>query len=319
MTRSKESSRSFFKSKKLNVFLLFILLALLFSVLTKLSQDYTQSITFNIAPINVPEDKIIINDSTQKMSITLTTYGFKLIRYHLSDPSVDINIDALDKNEDYFLWTEKKGFSNVVAQFDPNVKIANINPDTLKLRYDTNAVKKIPVVLRSKIEFTPGYDLVGSYALQPDSIKIIGPNILIDTIQSVHTKMLNLSNVNANIASSITLEMIDHEQINFSTKLIEVTADVSRFTEGTINVPVIVKNIPEGVDLKIYPKNIEVVYYANLSELKNIGSNSFIVECDFQEAINENTTFLTPKITLKPENVKSARLNIKRIEYFITK
>jgi len=319
MTKSEESSKSIFKSKKLNVFLLFILLALLFSVLTKLSQDYTQSITFNITPINVPEDKIIIDDSLQKMNITLSTYGFKLIRYHLSEPSVTIDINALDKIEDHFLWTERKGFSNVVAQFDPNVKIENINPDTLKLRFDTNAVKKVPVILRSNIEFSPGYDLVGTYSVQPDSIKIIGPNVLIDTIQSVSTNMMNLNNVNANIASSITLEAIDNDQINFSTKLIEVTAEVNRYTEGTINVPVIVKNIPAGVALKIYPKNIEVVYYANLSELKNIESKSFIVECDYQEAIDENTTFLTPKITLKPEKVKSARLNIKRIEFFIIK
>ncbi len=319
MTTLKKKIILFFTSRKANVFLLFVVLAALFSVLTKLSQEYTQTIGFDINAFNIPEDKVIIKDSAQKINVTLTTYGFKLISYYFSNPSVNVDIAKLDKNEDFFLWTQKKEFSNIISQFESNVKIENINPDTLRLRYDTNTVKRVPVILKSSIEFSPGYDLVSNYVLSPDSIKVIGPKVLIDSINSISTVSLNLKNVISNISSPIALSLPKHEQITFSNQMIQVNAPVERFTEGTIDVQVIVNNIPENVNLKIYPKSVEVVYYTNLEAFKTIASNSFIVECDYNEAIRENVSYLIPKITLKPDQVKSARLNLKRIEFIITK
>ena len=138
----KNKIASLISSKKVNVFVLFLVLALLFSVLTKLSKDYTQTVVFNIEGINIPEDKLIVGDSTHLMHITLTTYGFKLIRYYLVKPSIIVDFQNLEKNNTHYFWTEKREFSNVVSQFDQNVKIKSINPDTIAFRYDVNNVKK---------------------------------------------------------------------------------------------------------------------------------------------------------------------------------
>lgn len=319
MTTEKQKRLFLFKKRKFNVFILFVVLATLFSLLTKLSKDYTQTVAFQINHINVPEDKVIIKDAIQKLNITLTTYGFKLIRYQLSDQKVDINISKLDNNDDFYFWIEHKEFADIVSQFDPNVKIVNINPDTLKIRYDSNAVKKVPVVLNSNIEFSPGYDESKPFRLEPDSIKAIGPKILIDSINSVQTEVLELLNVNANITSTVKLIKPSNDQVKYSQNSILVQTEVDRFTEGTISVPVIVRNVPENVKLKIYPKSIEVIYYASLSEFKNIRPNSFIVECNYEEALNDDSSFLIPRIIQSPDQVKSARLNLKRIEFFITK
>lgn len=52
------------KSKRLNVFLLFLFSAFIILIFTKLSKEYTNTVTFNIKKINVPQDKVILNDST---------------------------------------------------------------------------------------------------------------------------------------------------------------------------------------------------------------------------------------------------------------
>lgn len=319
MTKLQHRFLSFIKSRKLNIFLLFVLLALVFSVLTKLSRDYTQTIRFKILAVNIPEDKVIIKDSMQNLDISLTTYGFKLIRYYLSKPSIKVDIGNLDQTDEFYLWTVNKEFANVIAQFDPKVKIETINPDTLKLRYDTNAVKKVPVVLNSNIEFSPGYDIVNALTLQPDSIKIIGPGILIDTILSVHTKALKLENINTNISTTVDLKLPANDQLRLSEPRVSIEGQVERFTEGSIEVPVILRNVPNDLKLKIYPKNVEVIFYTNLSQYKSIGPNSFIVECDYQEAIESNSNYLTPRITQQPDQVKTARLNSDRIEFIILK
>ncbi len=310
-------TRSIFKRKKLNVFLGFVLLALIFSILTKLSKDYTQSLTLSIQPINIPEDKIIVLDSTHKLDVTITTYGFKFIRYFINPPKVNIDMTNLDRNESFFIWTEKKEFSNIVAQFDPNVKIENIQPDTLKFRYDSNAVKLIPVVLDAKIGFSAGHDMVDDVIIVPDSVRLIGPGILIDSITEVYTKTLTVENVQSDLMQSIALEAFENPQLRLSETEVTVSAKVDKFTEGSVDVPVIVKNIPEGQAYSIYPKIIKVFYYASLAAFNDITSQGFIVECDYKESTGSGLNYLVPKLVETPKAVKSARLNINRIEFVL--
>lgn len=307
----------FFSSKKVNIFVLFLVLALLFSVLTKLSKDYTHTVAFSIESINIPEDKLIINDSLHVLDITLTTYGFKLIKYYLAKPSIIVDIQNLEKNSTHYFWTEKREFSNVVSQFDPNVKIVSINPDTIAFRYDVNHVKKVPVILDSDINFSSGFDLISDYSIKPDSIKVIGPKVLTDSISEIFTKQLILEDVNSNLLVSVELNLPENmEDLKFSHNQVQISAEVERFTEGSINVPINIINIPDGIKLKYYPKEISVVYYTSLSNFKSISSSSFIVECDYK-ALNFNDTYLIPKIVQKPDKVKNVRLNEKRIEFIL--
>ncbi|NNL79152.1 MAG: YbbR-like domain-containing protein [Flavobacteriaceae bacterium] len=305
------------KSKRINIFLMFILLAILFSLLTKLSKDYTHTFRMDIESINVPEDKIIVSDSLQKLDITLTTYGFKLIRYQFARPKLEIDFDQLDQSGNYFVWTRDRNFSRIVEQFDPNVRIEAINPDTLLFHFDNNTVKSVPVILNKDIEFASGYDVIGKINVIPDSVRVIGPGILVDSINSVETVDFSLKAVNSNIETVVQLDKLTNPQLRLSHQDVQIQAEVMKFTEGSVMVPVIVKNLPDDLELSIYPKNVEVIYYASLDAFKSIVPNSFIVECDYTETVDSELSFLIPKIITKPENVKEARLSTKRIEFIL--
>ena len=88
MSRLKIHISRLFKSKKINVLLVFVLLALLFSLLTKLSKDYTKTISFDIEMTNVPSQYVILKDSVQMLDVTLTSSGFNLLKYYLIDPQL---------------------------------------------------------------------------------------------------------------------------------------------------------------------------------------------------------------------------------------
>ncbi len=307
----------FFSSKKVNVFVLFLVLALLFSVLTKLSKDYTQTVVFNIEKVNIPVDKLIVNDSSHLLNITLTTYGFKLIKYYLARPSIVVDFQKLEKNKTHYFWTEKKEFSTIVSQFEPNVKIVSINPDTIAFRYDVNNVKKIPVILDADITFSVGFDVINDYVIKPDSIKVIGPKVLTDSISEIFTKRLKIEDVNADVLISVELNLPNSsEDLKFSHNQVQISAVVERFTEGSINVPINIINIPEGIKLKYYPKEVSVIYYTSLSNFKTISTSSFIVEVDYN-TLNAQDTYLIPKIVQQPDMVKNVRLNEKRIEFIL--
>ena len=306
------------KSRQINIFFLFFLLSFMFLLLTKLTKDYTKTITFQIKPINSAENFVILKDTSHKLNITLRTYGFKFLRYYLSNPEVTVDLKDLNSKGNEYFWTNKIGLAHINSQFGESVEIMAVSPDSLIFRFDRNAVKKIPVVLKSDIIFAPGFNISENLTLLPDSIKLIGPKILLDTITRLETQVLNLKDVKSDIDTPLNLILPD-SSLNFvySHKEIRVKGDVEKFTEGIVDVPVDVINIPSNLKINFFPKTIGVSYYTSLSNFEEVNKNDFIIECDFKNIV-EGRTYLEATLVKFPPKVKNLKLNQKRIEFIIS-
>ena len=309
---------SLIKSGRINVFLLFFVLAFIILILSKLSKTQTKTVTFNIEKINLPEDHVIVGDSNTKLNITVKGIGFKLLSYYLKKPKIDIDFEKnIFRNDSAYIWSINRGYTSVNLQIGNQVQIININPDTLVFKYDRNLVRKIPVKVDIDIQFSPGFDINESYEIVPDSIKVIGPSSLISDIEFISTENIRFSDVKSNISETINLMLPDSiEDIKFSTSKVELAAIVEKFTEGKLNVPVTVKNVPDSIKLKFFPKEVSISYYTSLGNFKSISALDFIVECDYSN-INVEQTFLIPEIVEKPKSVKSTRISQNRVEFII--
>lgn len=309
---------SFFKSKRVNVFILFFSLALLFSILSKLSSDYTKTLTFKIKPINVPEEEVIISDTLHKLDITLESYGFKFITYFFKAPELKVDFSDLEKDKVSYKWIERKQLSSIVDQFDSKIKIKAINPDTIFFKYDKNYIKKVPVFLNETIDFAPGFDVTDEFKIKPDSVKLIGAKTILDTINEVLTEPFTLEEVNTSILQTVALNIPESfKNIKLSDTKVTVSAEVEKFTEGSLDVPVRIINVPEGTRINHYPKTVTILFYTSLSNYKNINESQFIVECNYLD-INDNSSFLTPKIVKQPKHIKNVRLETKKIEFILS-
>ena len=317
MSIIKNKLSKLYKSKKVNILIAFSLLALLFSLLTKLSKDYTRTISFNVDMLNVPEEQIILKDSLHKINVTLTTYGFNLLKYYFVDPTLQVDFAKLKRKSNYYLWTKNNEFQNIANQFNASTKINGISPDTIKFNYDTYFVKSVPIILNKDVTFASGFDIDGSYQLQPDSIKVIGAKSVIDTISNIETMTFSLKDVNSDINSSIQLKISKgNSDIKYSEDKVTIKGIIKKFTEGSFLVPVSVINLPENVNIKYFPKEIEVIFYTSLDYYKTISENNFRIECDFSQVTDENSK-LIPKIKKQPDSVRNVRLGTKSIEFII--
>ncbi len=306
------------KSKRINVFLLFFLLSFLFLLLTKLTKDYTKTLVFQIKPINAVENFVILKDTSHRLDITLRTYGFKFLIYYLSNPTVTVDLQELDRRNNEYIWTNIRGMAHLNSQFGESVKIMAVNPDSIIFNFDRNNVKKIPVKFNSDVTFVPGFDLIGNYELIPDSIKIMGPKILLDSITFIQTQVLSAQDIKSDLDMPLNLILPDSsENLVYSHKKIMVKGKVDKFTEGVIEVPVDIINIPKDMKINFFPKVIGVSYYTSLVNFKDITKSDFILECDFNDLI-EGRTYLEPVLRKYPEKVKNIRLNQKRIEFIIS-
>ncbi len=307
------------KSKRINIFLLFLVLSFGILILTKLSRSYTNTIAFNIVMKNVPETDIIISDSINVLNISLKTKGFNFLKYYFKKPRINLDFaNKINKTDSVYIWNNKTAFSDIISQFDADIDVVNINPDTLRFRYDVNDIKMIPINLNTDINFKEGYDLIDAYWIAPDSVKVVGPKSIVSLLDELETDTLYLKDVQTDIKEVVNLRLQNEKGLlTFSPEKVTVSASVGRFTEGRLKVPVHVKGIPDSLQIKYFPQTVTVSYYTSLINFSSIKVDDFKVECDFSE-LDSNQSYLIPKVVEEPKNVRYVKINLKQIEFIIT-
>jgi hypothetical protein len=307
------------KSKKLNVFGLFFLLAFLILLITKLSDTYIETIPFDVQYKNLPDKNIITLDSTPKVNVTVSTHGFNLLSYYFqnNDYAVDFKKNTYIKDDNY-VWLADKGIYDFKKLLGKNVDIISVKPDTLILPFGTLSVKKVPIVLKSKINFALGYDTLKGLEIKPDSINIIGAQSEISAIDFIETKLLNLEDIKANIDTNLGLEFLNpSDRLKLSKSNVKVTAQVEKFTEGTFDIPITILNLPNNVEINYFPKHIKIAYYLSLNDYKNVEPSDFIIECNYEDVLKTDKSFFKPKLIVNSTQVKSARMKQNKVEYII--
>lgn len=316
ISRLRKQILSLIESRKINVFLLFLLMSFSILMFTKLSKNYTNTLAFKIEKINVPEEKVILNNSDSIVNVTLKTHGFKWFKYYLGRPTltVDFSKDVAENNAVFICDNSNLEFIANRALTN-QVELIKVSPKRLEFNFDVNLVKKVPVVLKSNIIFTQGFNISESYKLQPDSIKVIGPHSIAKKIEYVETEAVNLEDVKTNINRKVSLRKLDNE-LKLSTQSITLTAEVEKFTEGTLKIPVTISNVPEGISLKYFPKEVNISFYTSLARFNQVKAKDFRVVCDYSK-VTENQSFFIPELVKRSTLVKTAKLNQQRIEFII--
>tara|TARA_R110002049_G_scaffold306635_1_gene505489 strand:+ start:64044 stop:65006 length:963 start_codon:yes stop_codon:yes gene_type:complete len=306
-----------FKNRKINVFLVFLLLSFTILIFTKLSKQYTNTVVFNIKKVNVPPEAVILNDSNTTLHITLKTHGFGWLKYYLKKPVVSIDFaEEVSKTPSKFIWGKSKAYLKN-TQFGKQEEVLNIMPDTLIFRYDVNMVKKVPVILNSEIKFSPGFDVFDAIKPSPDSVVVIGAKELVSKVKHIETEALKLNEVKANINKIVALKIPQKNKgLKFSDKTVTIQAHVEKFTEGVLKMPINIVNVPDGVLLNYFPKIVNVTYYTSLDHFNAITSKDFKVACDYAK-VTQAQSFLIPELVKSPKTIKSAKVNQQRIEFII--
>ena len=143
ISRLRKQILSLIESRKINVFLLFLLMSFSILMFTKLSKNYTNTLAFKIEKINVPEEKVILNNSDSIVNVTLKTHGFKWFKYYLGRPTltVDFSKDVAENNAVFICDNSNLEFIANRALTN-QVELIKVSPNRLEFNFDVNLVKR---------------------------------------------------------------------------------------------------------------------------------------------------------------------------------
>jgi len=177
--------------------------------------------------------------------------------------------------------------------------------------------KQINIYNTTELVFAPQYDLYGPIKISPNKVTIYGPGNIIDTIDYIFTVYKKIDNISTDINENIKLINPAPDVINISTKTVNITAKVEKYTESSIEIPIDLSN--SNLNLKAFPKNVKVFFTVALKDFAEIRKTQFRVMPNFDGIDVLKASKLQLKVTEYPETVSAIRIQPSEIEFLIIK
>lgn len=268
--------------------MLFILIAATFWFLIKLSKNgYVASLEYPVLYENIPENKLLVGNPSQKITLRISSYGFRLLGYGMKNVSplkIDIKRQTRKSasKKDIYYWLPNLYRDELEAQLDGQTSLLRLEPDTVYLVLSEKIKKEVPVRLNVKTKFKPGYQAYGRPVITPKKVMVFGPKILLDSISYVETEATILDEINSNIEADIKL-ILNEPLVSLKVSKVVLNQEVDQFTEKVLQVPIRLTNVPKGFKATIMPSVVDVYCKVALRDIDQLQSNDVEVICDFNQ------------------------------------
>ena len=207
---------------------------------------------------------------------------------------------------------------SIKRQLPSGVSLQEIIKDTLFVELGSLVTKKLAIKSNLKISYHIGYDLSEQISLKPDSILVSGPENYISKIKNIELEPIVFEDVKADFIRKVAIKAPEGvKDLKFNIKEVIVSGKIEKFTEGILNVPFKIINVPAGITINTLNKKVQVTYIVGLSSFNKIDENSFQIECDYTMSASNRLGYLIPKVVRKSSEIKSYKLIPNEINFLI--
>ena len=298
--------------------------------LIALSKDHTDLVAFPVKYINRPEGKLVINKLPDEVVLEVTSHGFALLSYQVFGQGEVLEIDL---SQQRVIKRNRKltaGYIQTASLFDffaqqlgngGVIDRDRIYPDTINIVLSDTVRKEVRVVPDVALTFEEEYNLSGPVEVIPPVVEVVGPIAVLDTLQTLTTSKVEAFELEDDFTADVTLgnnayaHVLSLKQQNFS-----IHVPVDKFTDTEKFIPIKVRNVPPGYEVKTFPDSIAINYQVGLKNYDRISKNMFAMVAMFPDSADiENTSKLKVDLVSSPPQVKNVRFDKKRVEFILRK
>jgi len=310
----------FISGSNRSVITICFLMSLLFWFLIKFSKEYTYYVDYPIELINQPIDKYWKDEPLSALKVKVNGYGFNFLKEIFSNRLLKVDVSKLQRaNSNTYFWLSQSERSNIAIELN-GFSILEIDPDTLFLNFSNKTKKSVQVKVPLNLNFRENYEQYGSFKISPNTIDVFGPSHILDTLSFVYTNVLNQNDIVQSINSTLNIEL-PNKLLSTKDSDINVIQEVARFTQISKRIPIKLKNVPKGKELRIKPAEVELSYWVAMQDVDKINASDFVIYCDYNEVdmtdnailnvfIDESKTpSIVQKVKYHPSTVEFIKLN----------
>jgi len=308
----------------LKVYFICVLIATFIWLMMKLSDGYSKEIEVPIKYTNAPAGMILVNKPVNLLKVHVESQGFQMMAIALrNNKQVKVDLRSIPlRRTPYKRWVASIPASSFTAEITNQLGVelasSDVQPDSVFFVFDSLVVKELPIKVNARLSFVEGNTLWGEIQLSPPTVQVTGPALSLKSINFIASDSLILEQLNKDFEKVIKLKS-PREYISLNPTNVKVSAKVTKFSEFSQEVPISVKtNIP-NLKIKLFPPKAKITYSIPIPEYDNINDSSFkvIVNIDSLDILTKKV--LIPQIIKQPSTVRSAFLDVDKVEFIMMK
>jgi len=314
-TKLKER-KPWIKRGPLKTFSFFLGFSAVIWVVAQFSKEYSEVLEMPIIYTNLPKDKIIVGDTPKTLDLRIRDRGFYIAWNRMFPQNITIDVSDASEQGKSLIYDLEQQKTAILSQLDLEYEKVVLLQKNIKINFEQRAVKKVAVLSAIDLSFAVGYSALEEIKLQPDSVMVSGSALILDTLRTIMTKPLKIDNISNDIKGKIKLETENLSEVSLYRSEVNYSVRTEKFTEGKVEIPIKLLNVPEGTNVVIFPKDVVIYYQVSLKDFEKIDSSSFLVAVDFKNA-RDSDGILIAQILEEPSQVNNIRLNEKKIQFVI--
>lgn len=310
------------KSRDLPVFLVFLFLSLCFWFLNALRKEYVTTIEFPVVFTHFPDDAVAGSSEGQSVILKVRSEGFQLLQYQFGnvfDP-VEVKVDQLppyQKGDEFGIYFLPRQFSRLLmAQLPGKLELLEILSDTLFIPILPRTTKKLAVKPSLRVSYERQHFNSSKVFVYPDSVLVTGAAQEVDTMRWVATALLEERHIKDTLVRQVKLRTASGLQ--YSHDLVRVVLPVEAFTQKSVNVPVVARNLPAKFHFKSFPSSVRVSFMVGLSQFDDVQPADFLAVVDFSDT-GLSSERLKVKIEKMPPGIQNMSYSPIFVDYLIEK
>src|SRR5690606_2646722 len=152
--------------------------------------------------------------------------------------SIDIDLSGYDNPGKGFYIVESDLEQEIEEQYG-EFPLRRVLTDTIHIQFGVNKEKYVKIVPDMNLNFESDYELYNDFKVVLDSMWILGPENIVDSIKVLRTVEYAGNNINGNINTTLAIALPENsERLNFQTKNVNISAEVEKFSEKIVQSPV---------------------------------------------------------------------------------
>jgi len=292
------------------------LFAALLWVIVNMRDQYQTTIVVPLVLEDIPAGKAIQTPVPRRLFLRCTSDGWRLAAMTLrGDVRCVLDVNSLPANQPALTLKDITERLNLPYGIQP----ITMRPESLYVRLDRTAQKKIPVTLDYQLSFKDGYGLVGSPVVTPESVQVEGAETVLKAISTWKTAYTRFENLKASVETDVMLADTSAYTLRFLPAQVRVRVNIQPFAEKPFSgLAVEVLSVPVSREVILIPPKIDVVVRGGIEQLAGLSLRDFRASVDYSVLVSDASGFIDPQV-VSPAGVQLVSKRPERLQYIVRK
>ena len=312
-------------NKEFLIFLFFLVLSGGFWLIMTLNETYEREFSVPLRLTEVPRNVVITSEPDSVVRFTVRDKGYMIAYYELDNTFRPIYAD-------YKLYCDGRSRGDISVadlqrqiylQLSKSSKIASIKGGKFSFSFNFGRHKKVPIRILGTV--TPGNNYyLARVDFMPDSVEVYAVRNVLDSIQTVYTERLHITNFTDVKETTVDLRKFTNAKCIPSRVKMKLYPDV--LTEESVEVPIEAINIPENKVIRTFPSKIKVSFVVGAYRMRSMPKNAetkellpvgFRVVVNYEEIMKKHSEKCSVYVISSPNGVRNVRLAVNSVDYLI--